>query len=554
MQFSALPPARHSPASRWAAIWVSGLCLWLPLYLRNTYMDLIHAKFALLTAFVLLGLLGLAISALTDLRAFRPLPGRVSPGMLWLPAWCASYLLAWLFSEDRFASLWGLTGRRNGLALFACCTACYLLTRLFCPAGLYQGLCRLFTGCSCLIALLGILNAWGPDPLGTYYSLLPDNGSLYLSTIGNLNFFAAYLCLCLPLAVQTAFHARSGHSRAGVVLCCVVLLTGLLMASTDAAWLSLAVMLAVVFCDRRLTWHGARLLFAIGAIFCAVAFLTGIFLNFFPLRMPLRTVSAVLVKPFVCLPIGALLLFLFFISPRLKKTPCKPARLLFGGLLLLLLCGFLVRNLFGLSLGPLDSFFWLRSGWGSNRWDVWDVLVRRYAKLPLLQKLVGVGADGVDALLNPYYTQALIALNGDTFDSAHNEYLQHMLCGGLLGLVCWCGFLFTHIRSAFRRVPFLATALIGYAVQAFFSITTPMLIVPVCLLAAFSAAPAEQQPITLDRWYFFLGSTLLFPALVVMWMPFYKTIHSPFWVPEWMVFVCYSLDSRLTACYNKTNT
>ena len=277
-------------------------------------------------------------------------------------------------------------------------------------------------------------------PLGTYYSLLPDNGSLYLSTIGNLNFFAAYLCLCLPLAVQTAFHARSGRSRAGVVLCCVVLLTGLLMASTDAAWLSLAVMLAVVFCDRRLTWHGARLLFAIGAIFCAVAFLTGIFLNFFSLRMPLRTVSAVLVKPFVCLPIGALLLFLFFISPRLKKTPCKPARLLFGGLLLLLLCGFLVRNLFGLSLGPLDSFFWLRSGGGSNRWDVWDVLVRRYAKLPLLQKLVGVGADGVDALLTPYYTQALIALNGDTFDSAHNEYLQHLLCGGLLGLVCWCGF------------------------------------------------------------------------------------------------------------------
>ena len=125
MQFSALPPARHSPASRWAAIWVSGLCLWLPLYLRNTYMDLIHAKFALLTAFVLLGLLGLAISALTDLRAFRPLPGRVSPGMLWLPAWCASYLLAWLFSEDRFASLWGLTGRETA---WPCSPAAPLVT------------------------------------------------------------------------------------------------------------------------------------------------------------------------------------------------------------------------------------------------------------------------------------------------------------------------------------------------------------------------------------------------------------------------------------------
>lgn len=518
MQFSALPPARHSPASRWAAIWVSGLCLWLPLYLRNTYMDLIHAKFALLAAFVLLGLLGLAISALSNPRAFRPLPGRVSPGILWLPAWCASYLLAWLFSADRFTSLWGLTGRRNGLALFACCTVCYLLTRLFCPAGLYQALCRLFTGCACLIALLGILNAWGVDPLGAYYCLLPDNGSLYLSTIGNLNFFAAYLCLCLPLALQTAFHARSRHSRAGVILCCVVILTGLLMASTDAAWLSLAVMLAAVFCDRRLTWHGARILFSIGSIFCAVALLTGIFQNFFPLRMPLRTVSAALAKPFVALALGLPLLFLCLISPRLPKTPCKPARVLFGGLFLLILCGFLARNLFGISLGPLDSFFWLRSGWGSNRWDVWDVLIRRYTKLPLLQKLVGVGADGVDALLNPYYTQALIALNGDTFDSAHNEYLQHLLCGGLLGLLCWCGFLFTHIRSAFRRVPFLAISLIGYAVQAFFSITTPMLLVPACLLAAFSVIPEERQPTTLDRWYLLLGSLLLFPALVIVWV------------------------------------
>lgn len=181
---------------------------------------------------------------------------------------------------------------------------------------LYHAIFRLASG-----------SAFARFPLGTYYSLLPDNGSLYLSTIGNLNFFAAYLCLCLPLAVQTAFHARSGRSRAGVVLCCVVLLTGLLMASTDAAWLSLAVMLAVVFCDRRLTWHGARLLFAIGAIFCAVAFLTGIFLNFFSLRMPLRTVSAVLVKPFVCLPIGALLLFLFFISPRLKKNALQAGSL-----------------------------------------------------------------------------------------------------------------------------------------------------------------------------------------------------------------------------------
>lgn len=518
MQFSALPPARHSPAARWAAIWVCGLCLWLPLYLRNSYLDLIHAKFALLAAFVLLGLLGFAASALLAPRAFRLQPGRISLGILWLPAWCGVYLLAWLFSADRTTALWGLDGRRNGLVLFACCTAVYLLTRLFCPAGLYVGLCRLFTVCGALVALLGILNAWGLDPLGAYYCLLPDSGSLYLSTVGNVNFFAAYLCLCFPLAVQTVFHAAGTRGRTACGVLCVVLLTGLLLAGTDAAWLALLVILAVIFCDRRLTWHGARILFWILAGFCGAAFVTGLLQHFIPLRMPLRTVSAVLAEPFLCLPLGFLMILCAIFCPRQKQPPCRWARPVFGLFLVLLMLGFLTCNLFGISLWWLDSVFRLRSGWGSNRWDVWDVLVKSYAKFPLLHKLVGIGADGVNSLINPYYTQTLIALNGDTFDSAHNEYLQHLICGGLLGLAAWIGFLGCHLRSAFRRFPFLAASLAGYAVQAFFSISTPMLLAPVCLLAAFAAMPAEHEPCALDRWYLFGGILLLFPALVITWI------------------------------------
>lgn len=518
MQFSTLPPARHSPVTRWAAIWVCGLALWLPLYLRNAYLDLIHAKFALLAAFVLLGLVGVMASALLAPREFRPQPGRVSPGILWLPAWCIAYLLAWIFSTDRTTALWGLDGRRNGLILFACCTVVYLLARLFCPAGMYVGFCRLFTVCGALVAFLGILNAWGLDPLGSYYCLLPDSGNLYLSTVGNLNFFAAYLCLCFPLAVQTVFHAAGKRGRAVYGALCVILLTGMLMASTDAAWLALLAALAVIFCDRRLTRHGAQILFWIGAGFCGTAFFTGLLQRLIPLRTPLRTFSAVLVQPFISLPLGLFMALCAIFFPRQKRPPFRWARPLFGAFFLPAMLGFLICNLFNVTLGPLDNIFHLRSGWGSNRWDVWDVLMKAYAKFPLLHKLVGIGADGVNRLINPYYTQTLITLNGDTFDSAHNEYLQHLICGGLFGLSAWIGFLCCHLRSAFRRFPFLAASLVSYAVQAFFSISTPMLLAPVCLLAAFAAMPAEHESRSLDRWYFFGGILLLFPALVIIWL------------------------------------
>lgn len=517
MQFSSLPPARHSPAARWAAVWVCGLCLWLPFYMRNSYMDLIDAKFALLTSFVLLGLVGIAASAVLSPHQFRPLPKRLSPGILWLPAWCLVYLLSWLLSDNRSAALWGLTGRHNGLVLFACCTAGYLLTRLFCPAGLYVGLCRLFTICGAVTALLGIANAWGLDPLGAYYCLLPGSGELYLSTLGNLNFFAAYLCLCLPLAIQSTFHAPGPRLRMGTACCCVIMLTGLLMASTDAAWLAFGVSIAVIFCDRRLTLHGAQILLGIFAGFCFAAFLTGLLQHVFPLRMPLRTISAFLSQPFVALPACVLLALGAVFYPRLKISPFRLARPLFGGILLLLVLLFAACNLFGLSLGPLNEVFQLRSGWASNRWDVWDILIKRYGKFSPLQKLVGIGADGVDGLLNPYYTQALTALNGDTFDSAHNEYLQHLVCGGLLGLLTWLGFLVCHLRLALRRYPFLTAALAGFAVQAFFSISTPMLLAPVCILAAFASMPAEYEPRALDRWYLTGGAILIFPALVVSW-------------------------------------
>ncbi len=66
-----------------------------------------------------------------------------------------------------------------------------------------------------------------------------------------------------------------------------------------------------------------------------------------------------------------------------------------------------------------------------------------------------------------------MALNSSTFDLAHNEFLQHLVCGGCVGLVRWTGFLFGRIKAAAKAYPGIALGLLGYAVQSFFGISMP---------------------------------------------------------------------------------
>ena len=70
---------------------------------------------------------------------------------------------------------------------------------------------------------------------------------------------------------------------------------------------------------------------------------------------------------------------------------------------------------------------------GSNRGFAWKRLWTVWKDdLTPLQMLFGLGGDAANARLNidDYSVKYMMLLNGDVFDSAHNEYLQHLICGG----------------------------------------------------------------------------------------------------------------------------
>ena len=511
-------PLRCAPAAIAGNVLTLAALLLLPLYMPSGYVGLVDAKFhlllwlagagaALLVWRLWLGLRGCAPAVRLDLATALP-----------LPVLCLSYTVAWFFAEDRALALWGLAGRYNGLLMLLACTVLYFVVRLVGGGVPSVWFGRLLAGAGCAVTLLSWLNFFMADPLDAYYSFLPGRGGLFLGTVGNINFYGALLDICLPIAVWELLTApdRDTARQWGAVSVCLG--TGLIAAGSDAAWLG-AVCAVWALCMARRVTAGrlARLLFAGGAwALCAAA--AGRLARWLPIRTEWRTLSGLVTQLFPALAVAGVF---FALGALLRRWPTarswRAARVL--GVLTVLLAVelFVAANFPSILPESLAASLRFDDQWGSNRGFAWKRLWTVYKDdLTPLQMVFGLGGDAANARLNidDYSVKYMTLLNGDVFDSAHNEYLQHLLCGGAVGLAAWLAFLAGHIRRGLRTAPGLALAVFGYAVQAFFSISMPGVLPLVFVLAALCV---KSQPLAARGEYrCLLGLALAAPPVMLL--------------------------------------
>lgn len=499
------------PAGLFGAAYVACCVLCLPLYMRNGYIGLISGKFSLLLSLVAIG-----CAAAIGFSAFRKIP--VVPGILqsggsWLLVLCASYGAAAFFSTNRYTSIWGQFGRNNGLLLFLACTLLFFVVRLFFSPNFYPVMEACISYSVGIVAMLGWLNYWTIDPFGVYYSVFEQDRHMFLSTIGNINFFGSFLCLFTPVSIGRALRSR----RTPDVVCAVAAMSAFVPANSDGTWIAAAVCILILLCTR-LSADTFGQLCKLGVFCCLVWALNAFRSFFFVVQGPLRTVSAFVGALPVALFCGVILGSLYFANKKYTFPVHTFGIVLCTIAVVCVMLGLIVRNLLGISLGALDGIFFLDQTWGSNRGYLWFLLCIAYGRLPILQKLFGAGGDIVYDLLNPHYTNYIVALNGSTFDSAHNEFLQHLICGGIVGLVSWCGFLFSRIRACSKYSPAFAFSLLCYAVQSFFSISMPAVFPIVFVFAAIGSCShkTSAHATTQDNVFISLISVLIVGVALII--------------------------------------
>ena len=480
-----------------------------PLVFTNYYYNITESKqgfFLIATGLYLLALLFARIALPPDYGVPRKRAG-IHPTAIALVALFAVSLVDSLISRYSGEAFFGENNRYQGL-----------LT-LFCYAGLVFALSRreidlkwperAFLLASCLVSVLAVLHHFGVDPIGFTTNLRESDRGRFLSTIGNADFYAAYVVLAFSVALGYFLRARAQKERIFATIALALTCFGTLVAGSDSA--ALGVIAAALLVPLLLFSDAAALrrLPLAWAVFFFCAFLFGLLSAALPSVTFLSSFFAALLKPALALSLLAVSLALWFALRRVpQERLARAKRPYMVALALVLLLGVIALVLLNtwlreLPLGGWERYLRFSESWGTDRGKIWTFVLSFYEKLPLAQKLFGASSGAL------FHADAVKPLFSDAgLDTAHNEYLQYLVTNGLLGLLSYLVALVFAIRAGLLRgnaepvYRGLTLAVAAYAVQAAVNIaqpmTTPLLIALLGVLVSRKpeiAAPLPSDPL-----------------------------------------------------------
>ncbi len=403
-------------------------------------------------------------------------------------------LLSYAFSDFKDYAFKGATGWEMGLCSQMIFIAVYfILSRQKDFSYLILGV-HLIS--SALTFLFGILHRFEVDPLGMYEGLNLNQKIEFLSTIGQATWFSSYVCTVFAVGVALFYVSEKQWIRIVSGIYTVISFGILVTQNSDSAFMAIVgIMLLLGYyslSDHQKWCKFWQIMSLMWGTFAGI----GIFQRIFADRViPLDTLSLFFSQSAVT---WVMLLFslgmLYFytgISKREEaqtKKVMKIAKTIYKGLLILLIVGVAATIVFIYlnTKGYLLNWFGYQSAngyllfdfhWGSNRGSTWMITWQAFLELPWFQKLFGVGPDSLSEYLYtiPEISELLHNLWGSVrLTNAHNEYLNSLLCYGIIGVISWIAVLIGGVSYFYNKAkenPFMiafALCIMGYAFHNIF--------------------------------------------------------------------------------------
>jgi len=399
----------------------------LPIFLKNGYVGLTEAKtdafrFPSLWLLPLSLLLILMAGIGREIKWVGRKPVLLLPLLLGIEAVISS-----LLSGDFQKSFWGYDGWGvGGFAWLALAFFGYILIRFF--RGRRAAFIPLWLSAG-VILILGILNSAGVDVGGIHQNIAAWQYYHYITTVGNIDWYAGYLCLFMPFLMIRFLYAE-GKERWALAFLWVLGSANVLLCGSDGVYLGLGVAaffgIPAVLDSRKKAEDGFLLvgLYGLSVSLCA-------FLPFFDDKWAAvgSTLSTVMRNPILSLSVALVgtagfLLFRYhkgFASPKIRK-----------GMMLGMEVGLGLFTLVLLIKTVVD----FNDDWGNRRGLIWKFSLKTFESYSFKQKLFGAGPGMLREVLNPLKESFSM-----TVLSVHSEPLQILLTLGILGLSLWIAFL-----------------------------------------------------------------------------------------------------------------
>ena len=242
------PPRREQLPEWFACAFAAGVALLHPLTFDDFFFTINRFKFGVFAVSAYAGLIVFLLLCAARRRALAGeirQPFSLSAADWGMGAFAVLAAASTILSDNAFSALTGDEGRLCGLVFILALAAMHVIVSRAQNVDAWAAGGLLISGSLC--ALLGVLNFFKIDPFGFYPRLNQKSVDGFISTIGNVDFFSAFLCLFLPAAV--AAFMRGGRWVRRLSVFPILLGTGAVIAArADGALIALASAILTALC------------------------------------------------------------------------------------------------------------------------------------------------------------------------------------------------------------------------------------------------------------------------------------------------------------------
>lgn len=476
------------------------------IFLSNFYFSLNQAKLCFLISAEIVLVIFVIIGALYDKSKTNLLVKRkiIMTDYL-IYGLCAVSIISGLFSEFFPYTLAGVTGRYNGIIIMILYVLMYFILNKFLK-NFSETIFILFAVSSFFVYLLGALNCFSIDVFSAFVNIKDSQKAMFISTIGNRNFFSSFICLSLPIFTIIFCKAKSKVAFLFYIVVTIFGFFALFCANSDSGFIGIFAMFAFIslFVIKNIKGFRRYLLCLL------LLFLSGIIFGYI---VNISSSSDLVHSPIVNYLINngisyIILISIMFImlltfigkSERFIENNIKKIKYIvfmiyiaFSAVILFLFVWYSIIDKTS-NLNDIGKYFRFSDDWGSFRGSVWSHLISLVPMLSAFQIFFGTGPDTIYQILSKYYSNQIKSGEFLKFDSAHNEYLHYFITTGVIGALLYILLIvmviYYGIKMTKKYVSSLActSSIFCYAIQGFFNIsmisTTPLFFLMIAIITA----------------------------------------------------------------------
>lgn len=352
-------------------------------------------------------------------------------------------VLAFFMSGNKVAAYTGEEGRRCGLQFVLLAFFLYVCMARYCRIRRYVVVIFMLAGS--FVGIVGICQFMGYDFLGLREGLMQSIRNVYISTFGNIDIFASFLCVLVPMAAG-AYISVSGNERIVIRICAMITVfigTGaVIISNANLAYAGVggAMIVAWIWASYRgriREFADVCLVMACGVL--AISIMLGRTDNGYSELDGLNC----FVSDSRMVWIVSVVVLVVWAAIRLASKWTVKFR---GKAALAVSVGVSLAGIVAVVIYAAHNhmcIFSFEDSWGNYRGFVWRRLMEAYRDFSVPQKLFGYGNESVKSIMTDRYYDDMMNAVGVIYDNAHNEYLQYLITTGIFGAVSYVGLLVT---------------------------------------------------------------------------------------------------------------